>query len=598
MARIRQDDVEAVRERTDIVRLVSEYVALKKAGKSMTAVCPFHTEKTPSFTVDAGKQVYYCFGCGVGGNAFHFLMGVEHLTFPEAVERLARRAGITLRYEGLTADDRKQMSRRQALYRANAHAAELYHRFLLESKEAEAARRYLQARGFSRATVETFGIGFAPGYPDFLLRRTARDVSPELLVEAGLARKDAGGAIRDFFRSRVTFPVHDLAGQSVGFGARLLEGEGPKYLNSSDTPVYRKSEMLYNLNRAKAEITRAGRAFVVEGYTDVIDLHQAGVPIAVATCGTAVGESHFRLLSRFARRVILAFDSDEAGARAAERAHAFFETYGLEVQVLILPAGLDPADFVTENGAEEFEALAGKAEPLVDYMLERSIRDTDLATPEGKARAWRQALPIVERLTDPVLQGEYAGRLADLVGVGDTEIRRALQSLHERGGSAGPPAEEAAVDRRDPVREVEKEALKLLVQHPEMARDQLGSLRPDHFAAEQGRQVFAFLLAAGDETAGVVERAGEHGMTEVVAELAVEPLKGEATPGYAKRVFSRLEELSIDRRIATMKRRLQRLNPTTEPDTYDSMFEELVALEGERRRVRALAEEGDLKWQR
>jgi DNA primase len=598
VARIRQEDVEAVRERTDLVRLVQQYVGLKKAGGDRyVGLCPFHTEKTPSFGVSPSKGLFHCFGCGKGGNAFHFLQEIESLTFPEAVERLAGPAGITLRYEGVSPGERRQASRRQALHRANAMAADLYRRMLLEGREAEAARRYLQKRGISLESVEAFGIGFAPGYPDFLLRRMAREFSPEILVEAGLAAKDARGGVRDRFRSRITFPIHDLSGNAVGFGARLLEGDGPKYLNSPETPVYRKGELLYNLHRAKGEVTRAGRAFVVEGYTDVIALAQAGLPVAVATCGTALGEGHFRLLSRFGRRAVLCFDADEAGARAAERAHGLFERFALEVAVLILPQGQDPADFVTERGGEAFEGLAERAEPLVDYMLQRAVRDEALETPEGKARAVRQALPIVAGLTDPVLRGQYAGRLADLAGVSPTEVRMELDDTEApRRPPSGPPEpQDGARPRaevRTPAREVEKEALKVLAQLPDIGERHGERVLPEHFSTERYRKAWTLLQEAPGHPAALADRAGDRGQAELIAELTVEPLKGEPTTDYAERVFARLEELRLRREVDTMRKRLEALNPVKDPDTFDALFAQLAEVTSRWRDARTRAGEG------
>jgi DNA primase len=593
MARIRQDDVEQVRERANIVDVVQQYVGLKKAGRAFSGLCPFHTEKTPSFTVDPAKQVFYCFGCGKGGNVFHFLMEVEHLTFPEAVERLAHAAGITLRYEGVTQDDRRVRSRRESLYRANQQAAEMYQRFLLEAPEAEAVRKYLQSRGFSKEAVEEFGVGYAPRYPDFLLRRMAKQLSPELLVEAGLALKDSSGAVRDRFRARITFPVHDLAGRVVGFGARLLEGDGPKYMNSPETPIYRKGEMLYNLHRAKTAIASSARAHVVEGYTDVMALHRGDVQTAVATCGTALSEGHMRLLSRFAERVVLAFDSDEAGARAAERAYGFFEQFPVEIQVLVLPEGLDPADFVRQEGAEAFEKLAADALPLVEYMLERSVGEADLDTPEAKDRAWRKALPIIEGLESDVLRGQYAGRLADMVGISGTEVRLAMSRPPMGAGERGTrEMKEPEPAVRVPAREVEREALKLLLQFADTLHEELAGLEEEHFSTERHRKVFSFVRTNPGHPSELVERAQEEGMSRLLAELSVEVLRGEPTAYYAERVVSRLEELSLKRRIDTIKKRLERLNPVTDPQTYDSLFEEYVSLEGERRKVRARAGEG------
>jgi DNA primase len=591
VARINQDDVDAVRERTDIVGLVQQYVGLKKSGHSFLGLCPFHTEKTASFAVDPAKQLYHCYGCHAGGNAFNFVMGVESLTFPEAVERLATQAGINLRYEGRSSEDRKAASRRQALFRANARAADLYHRYLMDHRDAAEARRYLETRGISREIAVEFGIGYAPGYPDFLLRRLARELSPEILVEAGLAMKDASGSVRDRFRHRVMFPINDLSGQAVGFGARLLTGEGPKYLNSPETPVYKKGEMLYNLHRAKGQVSDGGRAYVVEGYTDVIALHQDGVPTAVATCGTALSEGHLRLLSRFGRQAVLAFDSDEAGARAAERAYGFMTQHAVEVRVLVLPEGLDPADFVKERGATAFEELAEDAVPLVEYMIRRSLRNQDLRSPEGQARAVQETLSIVAGLDDPVLRSRYAGVLAELVGVPASSVLLKLEPTPQNDRRPTPRAREV----RAPTREVEKEALKILMQFPDLAGDRLLALDDEHFTTESHRKVLALLRSsAGQAPAEVIGRLQEERMARLVAELSVEPVKvqGDVGRDYAERVFSRLEEFFLTRRIDTMKKRLERINPLTESASFDSLYEELIALEGERRKVRARAGEG------
>jgi len=291
---IRQEDVLAVRERTDIVKVISGHLQLKKSGRdSMTGLCPFHPEKTPSFHVSPSKQLYHCFGCHEGGDVIRFLEKVENLSFPEAVERLAQQPGITLRYEGDTEGRKREVGRRQAVHRALDEAAGLYHWMLLDGREAAEARRYLQERGIGAQSIERFAIGYAPGYPDHLLRHLSKTYSPELLVEAGLVTQDPAGAMRDRFRGRVMFPIHDVSGNAVGFGGRLLAGDrapvnAPKYLNSPETTVYHKGSLLYNLSRAKADITSTGRAFMVEGYTDVIALDQAGIRSAVATCGELV----------------------------------------------------------------------------------------------------------------------------------------------------------------------------------------------------------------------------------------------------------------------------------------------------------------------
>ncbi len=585
--RIRQDDIETVRERTDIVKLVSQYLSLKKSGHdSFSGLCPFHTEKTPSFSVSPAKGVYYCFGCGAGGDAIRFLREVERLDFAEAVERLAKEAGVALRYEGDSAAARRATSRRQALSAANEQAFQLYHRMLLDGREGEDARVYLRERGIDRDAVEAFGIGYAPRYPDFLLRRLARGVSPELLVEAGLAIKDERGQVRDRFRGRITFPVHDLSGRAVGIGARILPGErdeGPKYLNSPETPIYRKAEVLYNLNRAKQAVARAGEIVVVEGYTDVIALVGAGIETAVATCGTALGEGHFKLASRFAQRMILAFDSDEAGARAAERAYRYLERFALRPVVLILPEGLDPADFVRRHGGEAFRELAGRAEPLVAYMLRRTVARHDLSTVEGQSAAVAAALPILQGLADPVRQREYAHALAELARVSDTSVLLAL----ERGGSGRPVEVREAIKRASVHDKVEREMLRLLARSSEIYAELAPVLSQEHFQSALHRKLFGALAKAEGDVRAIVPTSDAEGdpVARAMPALALEPLDGEPTLTYAREVWARLQEFALKRRSASLRQRLQKLNPTTDAG-YDALFQELIAADGELRRLR------------
>ncbi len=448
--RIRDEDVVAVRERTDIVKLVSGYLMLKKAGHDrFVGLCPFHTEKTPSFGVSPSKGLYHCFGCGKGGDAIGFLRDVEHLEFSEAVERLAKDAGVTLRYEGDTPAERRVASKRQALVRANEAAFELYHRTLLEGKEGEEARAYLESRGIDRDVAAEFEIGYAPAYPDFLLRRLVKSLSAELLVEAGLAIKDQEGNVRDRFRRRITFPVHDLSGKAVGIGARILPGgsgrdEGPKYLNSPETPVYRKAEVLYNLQRAKSSATRLGELYLVEGYTDVIAMVRAGVTNTVATCGTALGEGHFRLASRFAQRMVLAFDSDDAGARAAERAFEFVERFPVQPVVLILPEGLDPAD------REPLDELEGAFGGRCGRPAARTTRRPGPADRvRAPARGARRRFGGVGRPRNrPAALGTpRRGSAGGQAGLGAGESR-AGDAQDPRPGRRGVRSDRAAPDRR------------------------------------------------------------------------------------------------------------------------------------------------------
>ncbi len=337
---------------------------------------------------------------------------------------------------------------------------------------------------------------------------------------------------------------------------------------------------------------------MVEGYTDVIALAQAGVTTAVATCGTALGEGHFRLLSRFSpRRVVLAFDSDEAGARAAERAHGMFEEYNLDVYVLVLPDGQDPADFITERGADEFEKLADHAEPLIDFMLQRSVRDVPLDSPEGKARALRQALPILTALRDHVLRSEYGGRLADLVGVSGTDVRMELEraARTDTSGDVGRPdrkQERGTPEVRSPARENEKEALKILAQFPDAALARIDGIGAEHFTTERFRKAWELLRASPGDPAAAASRTDERGIPELIAEVAVEPLRGEPTPRYVEQVLARLEEMTLKRQMDTLRKRLERLNPVNDAAEFDSLFGELTDLTSRYRAARARAGEG------
>ena len=599
--RIRQEDVETVRERSDITQVVSGYLQLKKAGRdSLVGLCPFHTEKTASLSVSPSKQVYYCFGCGEGGNVFNFLRKIESLSFAEAVERLADQAGVTLRYEGQTASARKADGRRQAIHRAIAEAATLYAQALRDAPEANEARRYVASRGINADSIERFAIGYAPGASDFLLKRLSRTYSPELLVEAGLAGRDPSRGLRDQFRARVMFPIHDLAGNGVGFGGRLLPGDRSpaKYINSPDGPVYHKSSLLYNLHRAKGEVTRSGRAFVVEGYTDVIALDQAGVRNAVATCGTAFGEEHVRQLSRFTDRIILAFDSDEAGARAAERGFQFHQRYPVQLSVLVLPEGQDPADFASASGGEAFLELADRAVALVGYRLERIVRGGDLGNIEQRSNLVREGLTLVAELEDPVVREEYARQLAGRIGESENAVMLELERMVAPRTSS-PARPERPSRPRVPGEEVEWEVLKLLVQAPRLCSPWIAKLHADQFGKPTHRKAFEAIMEGGtgslDGESGDVsalvaraqDRSGEQ-VARLLAGLAVERPKSEAEPTaeYVEQLFLRLEEFSLKRQADSIRRELERVNPLKSPADHESLFQQLIELEGARRRIR------------
>jgi DNA primase len=588
--RIRDDDIQVVKDRTDLVQVASQYLTLRKAGADrVVGLCPFHQEKTPSFGISPSKQLYYCHGCGAGGDAIRFVRELEHLSYVEAVERLAQQAGVHLRYEGDSPEARRAAARRQALFRANEQAAELYAQMLADGREADDARAYVEERSISPEAVEMFGVGFAPGYPDFLLRRLsqARDLSPEILLEAGLATRGDDGTVRDRFRGRLIFPIHDLQGHGIGFGARILPsdpraGEQAKYLNTAETPIYKKHEVLYNLHRARTAIARGGEVFVVEGYTDVIGFSQAGIENTVATCGTALGEGHFRQLARFTQRAVMAFDSDEAGARAAERAAEFQERFpSVQTVVMIMPEGLDPAEFVAKHGADGVREAATGARPLVEYMVRRTIGRHDLSSVEGQSRAVADAMPIIEGLTDPVRRSEYAHLVADLAGVTEFSVVQALDA--RRRGRPGEVVVETP--RRMSARDkVEREMMKLLVRDRAAYEEYAPQLTDEHFRSATARTALSALREAGGD-ASVVAGGDDERLGAILSSLAVEPLDGEGGPDYALSVWSRLQEFVLKHQSDALRMQLQKLNPTTD-EGYDDLFARLVAIDGELRRLR------------
>lgn len=579
--RIREEDVQAVRERTDFAKVVSQFLTLKRTGAdSMTGLCPFHTEKSPSFSISPSKGLYHCFGCGASGDAIGFLRQLEGLSFTEAVERLARDANVTLRYEGDSPEARAAASRRQSLHDANERAFALYHEVLVGDPAAEAARAYLGTRGIDKATAEAFGIGFAPPAADFLRRRLQpAGIGAETLVEAGLAFRDqASGAVRDRFRGRITFPVRDLQGRAIGIGARVLPGgrdDGPKYLNSPETTIYRKGETLYNLDRAKGAVSRSGEIVVVEGYTDVIALAQAGIETAVATCGTALGEGHFRLASRFAQRMILAFDSDEAGARAAERAYAHLEAFPISPMVLVLPEGMDPADFVRARGADAFRELAAAARPVVDYMIRRAVARIDRGTVEGQTAAVAAAAPLVRGLRDPVRRSEYAHLVADLTGVAESAVRAAL----DQRGAARTADLRADVRRSAAHERVEREMLRLLARDAAIWLQVAPQLTEDHFQGAGNAERFRALATVRGDVAAFVAAGSDAEMGAALTALTIEPMDGEPSPAYAEDVRARLEELVLKRRAADLRRRMAEVGG--DETAREQLFQDL--LENDRR---------------
>ncbi|PRB07322.1 DNA primase [Microbacterium sp. MYb64] len=454
MPRILQADVDEVKSRTNIADIVGERVSLKSAGVgSMKGLCPFHDEKSPSFHVRPQVGYYHCFGCGASGDVYSFLREMDHVSFTEAVERLAGRVGYTLHYED--GGPAPETSGRSRLYAANTAAAEFFRSQLL-SPEAESARAFLGQRGFDAGAAAHFGVGYAPrGWDGMLKALSAQGFTRDELTAAGLVSSGQRG-VYDRFRGRVVWPIRDVTGQTIGFGARKLydDDQGPKYLNTPETPIYKKAQVLYGLDLAKRDISRGDpkRVVVVEGYTDVMACHLAGVTTAIATCGTAFGAEHIKLLRRVmgddsaAGEVVFTFDGDEAGQKAALRAFTEDDRFNAQTFVAVAPDGLDPCDLRLQRGDQAVRGLMSAKVPMFEFVIDRKIASFDLSTAEGRVGALRAAAPIVAEIRDALLRPEYERILARRLGMDPTDVHAEVRR-HEgrrRQGDSGAHDQRAA----------------------------------------------------------------------------------------------------------------------------------------------------------
>jgi DNA primase len=421
---------ERVKTQADIVRVVGEYVQLKKAGQNFRGLCPFHSEKSPSFNVHPVRQIYHCFGCGKGGDVFSFVMEMERCEFPEAMRIVAEKCGISIpRPKDRTPEERKENQARTAILEMHREAQAFFVKQLEGTLEGKAARAYLEDRGLDKDAVGRFGIGYAPSGGDALLRHFKSKYADKLLAESGLISRDQGGRLFDRFRRRITFPIANEAGKVVAFGARALGDEQPKYLNSPETPIYSKSNVLYHLDRAKEAMRRQDFAILVEGYMDAIAVARAGISNVVASCGTSLAEPQIRLLGRFTKRVIVNYDPDTAGQAATERSISLLLEQDFEVRVLALPPigdqKADPDLFIREKGKEQYLKVLKDAPPYVDYLIARARR-MDLSTGEGKKRAVEFLLPYVQKIPNRLLRSEWATRIAQQLRLEEPVLRAAL----------------------------------------------------------------------------------------------------------------------------------------------------------------------------
>jgi len=576
-------DIDQVRERTDLVELAEEITKVKRSGRSVMAVCPFHSEKTPSLSIDPTRGLYHCFGCGKSGDVFRWVQETQGLDFSESVEFLARRAGITLTPEKGAA---RRKDRREELVDATAEAVAFYTEVLKRSPEAGGARAYVRSRGYDGGVVDRFRLGYAPEAWDRLVRHLRdRKIRDEVMVAAGLASRTRRGGLVDRFRGRLMFPIFDLRGDPVGFGARLLEGEGPKYLNSPETAIYHKSRLLYGLNWAKAEIVRRGVAVVVEGYTDVIAFHLAGMPIAVATCGTALGEDHLDLLRRFSERVVLAFDADEAGTGAALRGFEKSVPGDLDLRVAVLPPGRDPADVVAAGDLDLLTEAIEDSVPLLRFRLERELERFDLSEAEGRGRAARAAAALVALHPDPLIRREYAELVARRTGADLAEIEGAIEGRGDDRRRVAP--EEATEGAVAGMSQAERETLRLLLDNDAEIRTM--EIDVEWFSREDLRDAYELLDAAlADLPPGEPPDLGriigslDTPVGEMLRTLALEP--GPRSP--ARLVVNKLKADALQRRIQAMQIEIARLESLNqESSDLSACLVALQALQQERREL-------------
>ena len=421
---------EKVKQQADIVRVIGEYVQLKKAGQNFRGLCPFHAEKTPSFNVHPTKQIYHCFGCGQGGDVFKFVMEMEKCAFPDAIRIVAEKCGIVLpRPKERSPEERRENQQRTVLVEVHREAQSYFVKQLEGTPEGKAARAYLEDRGLDGDTISRFGIGYAPSGGDLLLRHLKSKYPEKALVESGLISRDQSGRLFDRFRRRITFPISNESAKIVAFGARALGDDQPKYLNSPETPIYSKSNVLYHLDRAKDALRRQDFAVLVEGYMDAIAVARAGISNVVASCGTALAESQIKLLGRFTKRVIVNYDPDAAGQAATERSISSLLEQDFEVRVLSLPTigdkKADPDLFIREKGTDAYRQQLKTAPPYVDYLITRA-RQMDLTSGEGKRRAVNFLLPYVQRIPNSILRSEWATRIAQQLRLDEPVLRAAL----------------------------------------------------------------------------------------------------------------------------------------------------------------------------
>jgi DNA primase len=561
---------ERVKQQADIVRVVGEYVRLKKTGKDFSGLCPFHQEKTPSFTVSPLKQIFYCFGCGKGGDVFNFVMDMEKSAFPEAVRTVAEKCGIAIpRPRERSPEERQENQQRSALVEIHREAQTFFTKQISGTLEGKAARAYLEDRGLDNKAIDRFGIGYAPSDGDALLRFLKQKYQDKLLVESGLiSRGEQGGRLFDRFRRRIMFPIANDSGKIVAFGGRALGDDQPKYMNSPETPIYSKSNVLYHMDRAKEALRRSDFAVLVEGYMDAIAVARAGISNVVASCGTSLAEPQIKLLSRFTKRVIINYDPDNAGQLAAERSVSLLLEQDFEVRVLALPPvgdkKADPDLFIRERGVEEYTKLLKDSPPYVDYLIARA-RKMDLTTGEGKRRAVNFLLPYVQKIPNTILRSEWATRIAQQLHLDEPVLRAALSKAATQRRSELKIQPELVGRSAKPV---ERRLIRMLAEAEGFRRELAQRLQVAQlYHGLETEKVFAALIIASladepmqaTEVATQLEERDRRILFEILFEEASEPTWEEAVS-----CVEALQHRQAERELAEVQRSIEANPPVTE----------------------------------
>jgi len=590
---INADDIEEVRSRARIDDVVSAYVTLKPAGAgTLKGLCPFHDEKTPSFQVTPARGLFYCFGCGKGGDTVSFVQEINNLSFREAVEFLANKYGVALRY---TQEERPTGVSRMRLLQANQAAAEFY-AAALSGPEGEPGRALLLGRGFTREAAEKFGVGYAPrggrALGEFL---RGKGFTPEELTEAGLTRN--GGW--DYFQGRVVWPIRDTGMAVLGFGARRLfddDRQAGKYINTPETPVYRKSHVLYGLDLARTAIGATGQAVIVEGYTDVMACHLAGVTTAVASCGTAFGADHAKIIQRLmgdqsgSGQVIFTFDGDQAGRAAAVKVFGQDELFTASTWAAIEPGGLDPCDLRQQKGDQALRDLIAARIPLYKFVMTNIVSRYNLDHADARLAAVREAAPLVTAIRDQSQVESYVLELAFLVGLDPEIVRRELKAGRGRRTPAAPPpapTPTALPDPADRTLVAERDTLKLILQAPACFDESWYGLTEPDFTHGAYKALYRAVLAMGEQRtrwpADVIDRLTHAELKTLALQLSVEPPLTEPTPRHGQEYVAKLKLIALDKTMADLKSTMQRTNPVTDEVRYQDMFRQMIALETTRK---------------